>query len=439
MRSLVWFTQDLRLQDNRALQAAHQHADNFVMHVFFLKDYLTTSAFSAIPEAGKSKKRFLFEALHDLQQQLQHHGHRLLIINGRAHAELPRLLTRHRINSVHRAHLAGLYEKRDWLDLQIQFPMVEFNEHDSYTLFSENLLPFKLSTCPSQFTPFRKTVEKIATRDETDSSHWAKAIDLEHEEFFRIDSASLFSTESDFTGGETAGLIHISSYFETNLPSRYKETRNSLSGFHNSTRFSPWLAQGSVSVIQIIRHLRHYEEHYGSNESTYWIYFELLWREFFFWSSLSDGVSLYRKRGRRKSSPLTTFYPERFAQWMHGTTEWPLVNACMRELAATGFISNRARQIVASCFVNELQLDWRYGAAYFEQQLIDYDVGSNWGNWQYQAGVGADPRGQRHFNIEKQSKTFDPDGSYIALWGGNTNCMHTDLRDASDWPIISPV
>ena len=108
----------------------------------------------------------------------------------------------------------------------------------------------------------------------------------------------------------------------------------------------------------------------------------------------------------------------------------------MHQLNQTGYISNRGRQIVASCFVNELQLDWRYGAAYFQQQLIDHDVASNWSNWQYIAGVGADPRGGRHFNLEKQTEQFDPDGKFIHKWHGHVFDKELDSVDAADWPIV---
>ena len=107
----------------------------------------------------------------------------------------------------------------------------------------------------------------------------------------------------------------------------------------------------------------------------------------------------------------------------------------MNELNNTGFMSNRGRQIVASCLVNELGLDWRCGAAYFEQQLIDYDVASNWANWQYIAGVGADPRGGRHFNIDKQTALYDPEQKFIQKWQGNNTIARTDSIDAADWPI----
>ena len=153
------------------------------------------------------------------------------------------------------------------------------------------------------------------------------------------------------------------------------------------------MANGNLSVREVAEAIFRYEREHVNNESTYWLYFELLWREFFHWRAVIDGRHLFRQGGRHDRRLLTTFEPRNFARWCAGDTDFPLVNALMRQLTATGWMSNRGRQIAASCLVNELGLDWRYGAAFFEQQLIDYDVGSNYGNWQYLAGVGSDPRG----------------------------------------------
>ena len=146
---------------------------------------------------------------------------------------------------------------------------------------------------------------------------------------------------------------------------------------------------------------------------------------------------LFAFQGIKQQKPLTSFYPERFRKWCSGNTPYPLVNACMKQLNATGFMSNRGRQIVASCLVNELAVDWRYGAAYFEQQLLDYDVASNWGNWQYLAGVGADPRGKRYFDLNKQTRQYDPDGLFINKWQGGIQNLPLDSVDAADWPIVA--
>jgi deoxyribodipyrimidine photo-lyase len=110
----------------------------------------------------------------------------------------------------------------------------------------------------------------------------------------------------------------------------------------------------------------------------------------------------------------------------------------MKQLKATGYMSNRGRQLVASCFVHELGLDWRYGAAYMEQHLVDYDMASNWGNWQYLAGVGADPRGHRRFDLVKQTRTYDPQQLFIKRWGADKSAPPLDSVDAADWPVFIP-
>jgi len=241
--------------------------------------------------------------------------------------------------------------------------------------------------------------------------------------------------EKAFTGGESAALAHLSTYFSNAAPASYKETRNALDGWTSSCKFSPWLASGCLSVRKILQSLREYETQRGANDSTYWIYFELLWREYFQWYAKRHGAKLFRFTGLTKKPLHTSFYSERFKKWREGQTPWAIVNACMNELNNTGYLSNRGRQIVASCLVNELQLDWRCGASYFEQQLIDYDVASNWGNWQYIAGVGADPRGGRHFNLQKQTQIFDPEHQYIQRWADPDPDCVIDSLDAVGWPV----
>ncbi|MDP6880407.1 MAG: FAD-binding domain-containing protein, partial [Alteromonas macleodii] len=182
------------------------------------------------------------------------------------------------------------------------------------------------------------------------------------------------------------------------------------------TKLSAWLANGSLSAREVIRQVQQFEATVEKNDSTYWIYFELLWREFFHWLQCKYGANWFRFSGIQGKKPSTQHCPETFALWCEGKTGYPIVDACMRQLAETGYMSNRGRQLVASCFVHELRQDWRYGAAWFEHQLIDYDVGSNWGNWLYLAGVGSDPRGHRQFNLQKQTEIYDSDGQFRKKW-----------------------
>ena len=103
-------------------------------------------------------------------------------------------------------------------------------------------------------------------------------------------------------------------------------------------------------------------------------------------------------------------------KWAKGETGTPLVDACMKELNTSGWMSNRGRQIVASFLVNDLKLHWLMGAEYFESLLIDYDPCSNYGNWAYIAGVGSDTRSDRYFNVVSQARKYDPQGDYVRFW-----------------------
>ena len=246
-------------------------------------------------------------------------------------------------------------------------------------------------------------------------------------------------SNSVFIGGETAALNRLNNYFKSSLPASYKQFRNNLSGWDNSSKLSPWLGYGCMSARQVVQAIKHFEASNIKNDSTEWLYVELLWREYFQWVHFAVGVKTYQFKGLNDSSPLTCFYPERFNKWCLGNTPYPLVNACMHELKQTGYLSNRGRQIVASCLVNELAVDWRYGAAWFEEQLIDYDAAVNWGNWQYIAGVGVDPRGGRHFNLAKQTQLYDEDGSYQKTWNSNS-AQYSDTLDSVDvvdWPVAN--
>ena len=187
-----------------------------------------------------------------------------------------------------------------------------------------------------------------------------------------------------------------------------------------SSKFSAWLALGCISPRFIGQELKKYELQFGANESTYWLIFELMWRDYFRFMMKKYNSKFFQQAGiQEKGIQVNKHNIIELQNWIDGTTGVDFVDANMIELKATGFMSNRGRQIVASYLCNDLKLDWRFGAAYFEQQLIDYDVCSNWGNWAYLAGVGNDPRGNRYFNIEKQANDYDKNKIFRNLWLNN--------------------
>jgi deoxyribodipyrimidine photo-lyase len=184
-----------------------------------------------------------------------------------------------------------------------------------------------------------------------------------------------------------------------------------------SSKLSPWLSQGCISPKMVYHELKKYEKERGANESTYWLFFELLWRDFFRFMGKKYGNKIFQKGGTRgQIDPKWVEDLELLERWTAGKTGIPFIDANMLELKNTGFMSNRGRQNVASYLSKDLNLNWQMGAEYFESILIDYDVCSNWGNWNYIAGVGSDPREDRYFNIETQAKRYDPDGAFIKHW-----------------------
>lgn len=229
-----------------------------------------------------------------------------------------------------------------------------------------------------------------------------------------------------FHGGETAGLNRLRSYVDETKGDHspicsYKQTRNGLIGADYSTKFSPYLSLGCLSPKTIAKQIYSFEDKTDiRTDSTYFVIFELLWRDYFRFYGKRFGDKLFHLGGPQGEAGHRKHPWGRdkckLDAWRNGCTGYPFIDANMRELCSTGFMSNRGRQVVASFLVRDLGLDWRLGAMHFETFLLDHDVSSNYGNWQYSAGVGSDPRDDRYFNIIKQTRMYDPSCAYIRMW-----------------------
>lgn len=437
-----WFTDDLRLQDNLALNWACNHYAS-IAFIYVLNPHDLGPNNYQHKAIGAHRLRFMYQSLFDLEQQLKSLGHRLVILEGQAANAVCRFVAEQQIDALVRSKPVGWYEQKTWQMIEAALPQVRCFSTWNHTLFKPeqlDLTPQRLNS----FSSFRKHVEyfKFAVQPVGDTlSTLPQPIQVPYSQGLSLqDFAQKYLTkatvDNTFKGGEHHAMAHVQEYFSSAAPSSYKLTRNQLDGWTSSTKFSPFLALGNLSPRYLWQQLKAYEAQHGANDSTYWIGFELLWREYFQWAALQQQARLFSFQGQAEHKPKTSYYSARFKKWCNGETPYPLVNACMKELNATGFMSNRGRQIVASCLVNELAVDWRYGAAYFQQQLLDYDVASNWGNWQYLAGVGKDPRGGRHFNLDKQTQEYDPERRYIKHWQCDTKPQPLDVVDYVDWPIM---
>lgn len=224
-----------------------------------------------------------------------------------------------------------------------------------------------------------------------------------------------------FAGDEPTALARLQHYlFGSGGLRDYKVTRNGLVGTEFSAKVSPFLGVGSLSVRRIWQEVLRYQELHGADEGAEWMQQELLWREFFLWSEQKHGDAFHAPGGIQNRPPQWTADHERFVRWTRGDAGHPLIDAQLSELLATGYLSNRGRQWVASHFVNELSLPWIWGARFFEWALIDAHPALNTGNWAYLAGVGSDPRSfggtPRRSDLERQVRLYDPEQTHRQRW-----------------------
>ena len=239
-----------------------------------------------------------------------------------------------------------------------------------------------------------------------------------------------------FQGGESNGHNRLEHLVTTGSMTTYKDSRNGMIGLDFSTKLSAWLALGCITARQTHEYLLNFEDGKtdlgkgthgygkGENKGTAAVRFELLWRDYMRLCTRKFGPRLFRVEGFRNDASYPWKSPrkdqevqQKVTRFLEGTTGTGLIDASMRELFLTGYTSNRARQNVASFLAKHLGIDWRVGAEWYESLLTDYDLSSNWGNWQYTAGVGNDPRGEaRVFNPVKQAYDYDPQGLYVKNW-----------------------
>ena len=420
--NLVWFRSNLRVEDNTSLSRAIKDSSRVIGYInidpaiFELSDY-------GFKKTEKFRTKFLLESIQDLKKQLNGINISLIITNQDFETSINSIIEKYNIRSI--------YMQKEWTrdelaeEKQIPKHINLIKDFDQF-LYSPESVKEVYENIPRGFSNFRKKCEKyldieyplqipkpLDKKNNIDDVYSIPTLnDLGFEEF-RVHKDSVFK----FLGGETSAKERLNEYFfETKRISKYKLTRNGLLGKDYSSKLSSWLANGSISVRYVYMQIKKYEEEIEKNESTYWLFFELIWRDFFKYVSMQHKDKFFSKSGIYGDSKDWSNNKELINRWINGETNEPFVNANMKELSQTGFMSNRGRQNVANYLTKELKIDWRIGAEYFESLLIDYDVHSNYGNWLYNAGIGNDSMPFRKFNPKLQSERYDPNKEYEKLW-----------------------
>ena len=436
MTVLYWLRNDLRLHDNEALAALPAGTTALLPVYCFDPVALGPDAYLGHPRTGPHRLAFLLETLADLQRHYAALGSGIHFAVGPPEVVLPALARQLGAQAVHASteHTTEEEEAEDALVAALG-PEVPLRCFETLTLLHPTDLPIPLRNLPFSFSKFRFDVaSKTPVRPPLPAPRQLPPLPAGFAPA-PLPTANLLATQLGqpaqprpvpdrrtalpaMAGGETTGLARLHDYaVARHLIGRYDDTRNEMLGEAFSTKFSPWLANGSLSARQIWAAIDAYDATHGArSKGALQLRLELLWRDYFRLLAQKAGPDFFRWRGLRDQLPKPTRPNQAvFEDWAAGRTGNAFVDANMRELAATGFMSNRGRQNVASYLIHDLHQDWRWGAAWFEHQLIDHDAASNWGNWKYIAGTGTDVR-DTAFDVAQQARRYDPQGRYVRTW-----------------------
>jgi deoxyribodipyrimidine photo-lyase len=417
MRTLHWFRNDLRLVDNTALTAAAQTSSS-VVPVYVLDVALLGHAWTGAP-----RMRFLLDCLDRLAQELERRQSGLIVTQGKPVDVIPRLaaelsveqvtwnrddspFARRRDARVERALRDAGHEVRTFKD-RVIFEAPEVRTQGGaafrvYTPYRRAWWRLYQDAPPSMAAPLR--LPPLPDGVKADVVPDAAALG------FGADTTEIP------TGGNEAARRRLRAFLDG--PVRDYATQRDLPAVDGTSRLSPYLRLGAISVRQCVAeaHALANSDPESAEGATKWID-ELVWRDFYA-AILHESPHVLRGAYRTEYDALEWENdPAAFEAWCAGRTGYPFVDAGMRQLAASGWMHNRVRMLVASFLTKDLGIDWRDGERFFMQRLVDGDPASNNGGWQWSASTGTDAQPYfRIFNPVTQGERYDPDGEYIARW-----------------------
>lgn len=429
-RAIMWFRQDLRLHDNEALQEALNAAQEVIpIFVFDERRFMGRTKYG-FRKTGKYRAKFIIESVKELRASLRALNSDLIVRVGKPEEIIFKLADQAKSSWVfcNRERTRDKVTVQDTLEKNLWSIGQELRFSRGKMLYYTADLPFPVTHTPDSFAQFKKEVERYVSIREPlaapskpfttltaaiDPGQIPTLEDLGHADFEEDARAA-----TSFKGGEKEGLSRLQNYlWGTNAIQNYHLTQNELSGEHQSTKFSAWLANGCLSPKMIYHELKKYESARGAEKSIYQVFYGLMWRDFLRFMAKKHGDKLFEEGGIHGQETLRLKEDfDLFQRWIDGKTGVPLIDANMREIKHTGYMSNRGRQNVSSFLVNDLKVSWLMGADYFESILIDYDPASNYGNWNYVGGVSNDTKENRYFNILSQARRYDPNGAYVKKW-----------------------
>lgn len=417
---LVWFRNDLRLHDNEMLVEAIAKSDT-ILPVYILDKRLFGETKYGTLKTGNIRAKFILESVEALRNSLKQIGGNLLIVEGQPEEIIPQLVQEYEITEVyhHRevaeeeTHISSLVENGLW---KLRINLKHFIGH---TLYNKEDLPFPIKDIPDAFNQFKKKIERDAIIKPCfaapDRINVAEVIDwgtLPVLADLALEPHAIDSrAELEFVGGENAGISHLQKIIVA--MQQAATTKNLIL----ASKLSAWLAMGNLSPRKVYWEIKKMESTPNTKAMFNHILLGLLWRDYFRFMFKKYGNTFFHPDGFGSQGIVDAVNEEEnFHKWKNGQTGFAVVDAVMTELNKTGYITNIARQTAALYLINNLEVSWVFGAAYFEEKLIDYNPASNWGNWANIAGVGNDQKTKNVFDLDKNIKNLDPKGNYALTW-----------------------
>lgn len=408
---IYWFRNDLRLRNNEALNRAVAQKQP-ILFVYLLDDAQDVDTGLGFSRMSPHRRTYLENTLFELKKSLAEFGHQLHIHYGNPLHVFQELIRFHKP--------AGVFAQAEYapeeklLEAQVA-AMVPLHLTFGSTLFTPESVPFPVEKSPFYYTAFLNKVSVLPLETTAQGAFVeAKAYDAFNS---TLVTYQLQSKPFHLPAGEEVARQKVLDYLSSSAIDEYVTSRELFMGDHYSTFWSPYLALGVINVREVMALIKQNTQHRESAQSSVQKLMEqLIWREYYRFLMLRYGSRLFWRHGLRNKNRERHDDRDAFEQWRLGKTGSPLIDAFMKELLHTGFLSNRGRMLASYYLAKVMQVNWLWGAQWFESALIDYDVCNNYGNWAYQAGTGTDSRVNRRFNIEKQISKFDPQHEYINKW-----------------------
>ncbi|MEP7268701.1 MAG: DASH family cryptochrome [Saprospiraceae bacterium] len=425
-RSLLWFRQDLRLHDNEALYEALRWNNEVIpVYVFDPRVFVSVSQFGH-RRMSRLRAQFTIDSVVGLRQALRNIGSDLLVRVGKPEEEIYNLAKEFRTDVVfcNRERTPDEMHVQDSLEQNLWTIGQEMRFTRGKMLYYTQDLPFPVTHTPDNFSIFRKELERIIPVRQILPFPDSVSPILQSFEPREIPSIKdlgfeeIESTYKIYKGGQEEGLKKLKEFIWSpeGLP-KYRVKDRFIIQPMFSSELSPWLAHGCISPKMVYHEIKSYESIYGVDENTQSMTSDLMRRDFCRLMAKKYGFKIFEPEG--VSNKIKESIPDEqylFRIWKEGRTGIPIVDASMKSLASTGYLPYPLRFSCAHFLIYQLRVHWRLGADWYEANLIDYDVASNWVNWMILAGLLPEAQEEKTMSLDYLSKKFDPNGDFVKKW-----------------------